>query len=82
MPIIRFKCECTNEVGKFFRRVSDVPFSFPCNKCAKDMKKVLSAPNSGSKIVIDNGVQARAVEIVPDIVEINKERSSKNYREK
>lgn len=45
------------------------------------MKKLLSAPSSSSKITVDNGFQARAVEIRPDIVEINEERSNKNLRE-
>lgn len=41
---------------------------------------MLSSPSSMSKIVVDNGVQARAVEIVPNIVELNQERASKNYK--
>lgn len=45
------------------------------------MKKILSSPSSSSKISVDNGVQARAVEISPDIIETNEERSKKNYRE-
>jgi hypothetical protein len=45
------------------------------------MKKLLSAPSSTSKITVDNGVQARAVEINPDIIEINEARANKNYRE-
>lgn len=82
MPLIRYKCECTNSKGKMFRQASDAPASLPCAKCGKEMKRALSAPSSESKIVIDNGVQARSVEVNPDIVEINKERSEKNYREK
>lgn len=64
------------------RRAIDVPASFLCPKCNTDnLKKQLSSPSSSSKIVVDNGVQARAVEIVPDIIEINKARSEKDYRE-
>lgn len=45
------------------------------------MKKQLSAPSSTSKITIDNGVQARAVEVNPEIIRINHDRANKNYSE-
>ena len=64
------------------RQAKDAPASFLCPVCNKnDLKKQLSAPSSSSKISVDNGVQARAVEITPDIIEINKARSEKDYRE-
>ena len=66
---------------KFYRTAKNVPSCFTCIHCGKEAKKQLSAPTSTSKIVVDNGFQARAVEINPDIVEINKERSEKNYKE-
>jgi hypothetical protein len=34
-----------------------------------------------AKITVDNGAQARAVEIDPDIVEVMEERSRKNLRD-
>jgi precorrin-4 methylase len=80
MPIIAYICECNNIVKKFYRLAKDSPIVFTCDKCKKDMKKMLSSPSSVSKIVVDNGVQARAVEIVPNIVELNQERASKNYK--
>lgn len=81
MPIIAYSCECSNVTKRFVRLAKDVPSSLICNKCSKIMKKQLSSPASTSKIVVDNGFQARAVEIHPDIVEINTERSNKNLRE-
>ena len=81
MPLIAYVCECGHVEKKFHRQAKDSPAFFLCTHCGKDMKKSLSAPNSTSNISIDNGVQARAVEINPDIVEINKARSEKNYRE-
>lgn len=63
------------------RQAKNVPASFVCPKCNSDMKKMLSSPSSSSKITVDNGVQARAVEISPDIIEINKARAEKDYRE-
>lgn len=82
MPLIAYACSCGNIEKKFMRQAKDVPAFFPCTKCNKDLlKKQLSSPSSSSKITVDNGVQARAVEIVPDIIEINKARSEKDYRE-
>lgn len=82
MPLIAYQCNCGHSEKKFMRQAKDAPASFVCPKCnSTELKKQLSSPSSGSKIVVDNGVQARAVEIVPDIIEINKERSEKNYRE-
>jgi hypothetical protein len=80
MPLINYTCECKHSVGKFFRQAKEAPASFICEKCNKEMKKTLSMPTSSSKITVDNGVQARAVEIIPNIVEINQERSAKDYR--
>jgi putative FmdB family regulatory protein len=82
MPLIAYSCEaCKTVVKKFIRTAKDAQSTFSCDSCGKNMKKLLSAPSSMSKIVIDNGVQARAVEIVPNIIEINQERSNKDYRE-
>ena len=80
MPLIAYTCECSISKSKLFRRVADAPATIIC-ECGKDMKKTLSSPTSSSKITIDNGFQARRVEIIPNIVEINEERSKKNYRE-
>lgn len=81
MPLIAYSCDCGHILKKYFRQVIDAPAVFACNKCEKEMKKTLSSPSNSSKITVDNGIQARAVEITPDIVEINQERSNKNYRE-
>lgn len=78
---MNYVCECKHVEKKFYRQVKEAPAFFLCPKCGKDMKKTLSAPFSSSKIVIDNGHQARSVEIIPDIIEINKARSEKNYKE-
>lgn len=82
MPLIHYLCICDYSATKFFRKAKDAPSSFPCAKCGKEQKKQLSAPSSSSKITVDNGVQSRAVEILPNIIELNEERSSKTYREK
>lgn len=81
MPLIAYSCECKYAIKKFYRSAKDAPTSLTCEKCSKEMKKQLSAPSSQSKIVVDNGIQARSVEIIPNIIEINEERANKNYRE-
>lgn len=81
MPLIHYLCECKHSTKKFYRQPKDAPATILCILCQCEAKKILSAPSSTSKIVIDNGVQARAVEVNPDIIEINKERANKDYRE-
>ena len=83
MPLIAYACKNGKKEKKFVRQAKDAPASFlcPAEDCYHEMKKQLSSPSSSSKITVDNGVQARAVEITPDIIEINKARSEKDYRE-
>jgi hypothetical protein len=82
MPIIHYLCECGHPMGKFFRSPKDAPLLSECIKCKKEAKKVLKAPSSTSTIIVDNGVQARAVEVNLEVVEDIKDRSSKDFSEK
>lgn len=81
MPIIAYSCGENHIIKRFVRDAANAAAPEACDACGKPMKKLLSAPTSTSKIVVDNGYQARAVEVNPDIVEINKARSEKDYRE-
>lgn len=81
MPMINYACECGHSAKKIFRRAEGITSTILCEKCGKEMTKLLSAPTQSSKISIDNGVQARRVEVSPDIIEVMEERSKKNYRE-
>ena len=82
MPLIAYKCNCGHEEKKYVRQVKDIPAFFLCPKCnTENLKKAMSAPSSGLVLTVDNGVQARSVDIRPDILEINKARSEKDYRE-
>jgi hypothetical protein len=81
MPMLQYVChDCGFSLKKLLRK-SPFPSTLICERCDGSMTKELSAPTQSSKISIDNGVQARAVEITPDIIEINEARSNKNYRE-
>lgn len=83
MPIIRYNCECGHTVGKFHRAGASAPALISCT-CGKDMKRTLSGPTSDTKIVVDNGVQARKVEINVDAIKDNqnKARFIQKLREK
>lgn len=81
MPIISYQCVNKHIIKKFFREVKKILPLIKCEECGEDMKKLLSSPSSLSKITVDNGIQARAVEIIPNIVELNQERANKNYKE-
>jgi hypothetical protein len=83
MPLLTYACTAGHVTKKMTRQAKEAPVSFPCpaDDCYHEAKRQLGTPGSSSKIVIDNGFQARAVEIVPNIVEINQERSNKNYSE-
>jgi hypothetical protein len=61
-------------------KVGKIPSEKKCSACGGDSKRTLSAPASTSKISVDNGSQSRAVEIVPNIIELNEERRKKEQR--
>jgi putative FmdB family regulatory protein len=82
MPIIVYSCECGENKKKFFRSGKDAPTVFVCPKCGKNMARQLSGPNLRTTLVVDNGVQARSLEIDPNIAQQMEERSQKNLREK
>lgn len=82
MPLIAYKCKCGHLISKYERQVANIPAFLTCPFCKTDtLKKMLSAPSNSSKISVDNGFQARAVEIDPNIIEMNEARSNKNYTE-
>lgn len=82
MPMIRYACtdnKCGHTFTKLFRKGLDALPEFKCEKCEGKAKRTLSSPASASKITVDNGIQARAVEIYPDIDQINRDRARKPY---
>lgn len=82
MPMIRYKCsddKCGCSFTKLYRKGTDAVAELECDKCGSKAKRMLSSPASFSKITVDNGLQARAVEIYPDVEEIMSERARKPY---
>lgn len=83
MPLLTYACKNGHVTKKMIRQAKEAPAHFPCpaDDCYHEANKQLGSPSSASKIVMDNGHQARAVEILPNIVEINEARANKNYSE-
>jgi predicted nucleic acid-binding Zn-ribbon protein len=80
MPLINYACECGINLRKYVKSAKDAAASTVCT-CGKEAKKSLGATSSSYKVTIDNGVMARRVEVDPDIMRINDERSAKDYSE-
>jgi len=80
MPRIPYVCdECSTTRKKFYTATKKIENSIKC-ECGGDMARKLSFPSQKSKIIVDNGVQARAVELDRDIVEIIEDRESSQFR--
>jgi hypothetical protein len=69
--LIKFKCNnCENSITKFFNSVVDVPPFLDCGQCGVGkLERQLGAPTSKSTQIIDNGIQARQVEVSNEVVE-------------
>lgn len=75
MPLINYQCDCGKVFKKYIKSAKDAPSIFKC-ECGLDAQKVFGATSSSYKITIDNGLMSRAIEVDPNITEINDERSS------
>jgi ribosomal protein S27E len=75
MPMINFKCnKCENQITKMFKKAIDIPSEIACGSCGGILERQLGSPSSKSTQVIDNGFQARRVEIMNDVVEKERDR--------
>jgi hypothetical protein len=80
MPLINYVCSCGEILKKYLKSAKDALPIVKC-KCGLEAKKSFGATSSSHKIVIDNGLMARRLEVDPDITEINDQRSAKDYTE-
>lgn len=78
MPLINYVCDCGEVSKKYFKTAKDASPTVKC-KCGLESRKGFGATSSSHKTVIDNGLMARRLEIDPAIMEINDERSAKDY---
>ncbi len=78
MPMISFKCnnpDCDNSIVKMFTKVKDIPPFLDCGACGTGkLERQLGAPSSKGTQIIDNGIQARRVEVMNDVVEKERDR--------
>ena len=81
MPLINYLCECSETTKKYVKLVADVLKTVDCPKCGNQASRVFGNTSSSTKVLIDNGLMARKLELDPAIMEINDERSSKDYSE-
>jgi len=76
--LIEYKCnntDCENSIIKQFKSFKQIAPFLDCGACGTGkLERQLSAPSSKSTQVLDNGTQARQVEIMNEVVEKEKER--------
>lgn len=77
---MNYVCDCGEVYKKYFKLAKDASTSVKC-KCGLEAHKSFGATSSSHKIVIDNGLMSRRLEVDPNIQDINDERSSKDYTE-
>jgi hypothetical protein len=80
MPLINYECSCGEIQKKYFKSAKDALPIVKC-KCGLEAKKVFGNTSSSHKIVIDNGLMSRRLEISEDIQEVNDQRSVCDYTE-
>lgn len=80
MPLINYLCGCGETVKKYFKSAKDALPAVVC-KCGSEARKGFGATSSSHKITIDNGLMAKSITVDPNIMEINDERSSRDYSE-
>ena len=75
--MIEYVCtKCDNSSLKYYKKAKDVPDYIDCDPCKgeKVMERQLGAPNTKSTQFVDNGLQARRVEVSSDIVQQEKDK--------
>jgi hypothetical protein len=81
MPLISYSCSCGWSISKYVKSAKDAAGLIDCVKCELKAKRGFGNVSSGHKIVIDNGIMGRAIEISLDIQEVNDERARRDYSE-
>lgn len=80
--LIKFQCnnpECSNEITKLFTKKNQVPPFLDCAECGYGkLERILSVPSSKSTQFIDNGAQARRVEVMNEVVLKEQERLNRD----
>lgn len=82
MPRILYLClKCNGVDKKIYKNFKDIQNKIQCT-CGGELVRQLSSPTQRSKMVIDNGVQAKAVELDREIVEIIEDREKSELKKR
>jgi hypothetical protein len=83
--LVHFKCnnpDCPNEITKLFSKSKDISSWLDCGECGVGkLERQLSAPSTKSTQMIDNGAQARRVEVMSEVVLKESERLAREEEE-
>lgn len=81
MPLINYSCPCGKVLKKYQKSPKEAPAFVQCDGCGAEAKKSFGATSSSTKITIDNGLMARRIDVDENIMQINDERSAKDFSE-
>lgn len=81
MPLISYSCSCGEITKKYVKVAKEAATLLICPKCGLEAKKIFGNTSSSYKVTIDLPGMARAVHVDPEIMEINDERSARDYSE-
>ncbi len=75
--LILFECnnpDCDNNIKKYFKNKQLIPPFLDCGECGTGkLEKRLCPPTSNSTQIVDNGIQARRVEVMDAVLEKEKD---------
>ena len=79
--MIKFMCnnpDCGNHITKYYKNAENITPFLDCGACGTGkLERTLGAPSSKSTQVVDNGHQARKVEVMNAVVEKEQEKLNK-----
>ena len=79
--MVKFECnnpECDNEISKYFKSFKDISPFLDCGACGTGkLERTLGAPSTKSTQFIDNGIQARRVEVMSEVVQKERDKLDK-----
>lgn len=74
--------DCNNSIEKYFSKAKDISAFLDCGSCGiGKLERVLGAPASKSVQYLDNGLQARKVEVNSEVVQREVEKQNRKDNE-
>ena len=76
--MIKYVCnnpDCNNNISKYYKTAKDIVGFLDCGQCGTGkLERAMGAPSAKSTQFIDNGNQARKVEVMNAVVEREQQR--------